>query len=165
MKNHNKHYQKLTQEKRYQISVLCKTGMKQTAIAEAVGVSNSTISRELKRNSTQTGYAPEIAHIQSVTRRVSAAKASKRDPATDAIIQESLALGWSPAAISARMDVECPKPSRLSHTTIYRRIEKNCKQGGMLYTRLPRFGKKRWKGGKRYRKAGVAIIPPLIVWT
>ena len=29
----------------------------------------------------------------------------------------------------------------------------------MLYTRLPRFGKKRWKGGKRHRKAGVAIIP------
>ena len=159
MKNHNKHYQQLTQEKRYQISVLCKTGMKQTAIAAAVGVSSSTISRELQRNSIESGYDPEIAHVKSVTRRVIASKASKRDPATDAIIQESLALGWSPAAISARMEVECPQSSRLSHTTIYRRVEEDRKQGGMLYTRLPRFGKKRWKGGKRNRKAGVAIIP------
>ena len=159
MKNHNKHYQQLTQEQRYQISVLRKAGMTPAAIAEAVGVSSSTISRELKRNSTENGYDPKVAHFQSVNRKSSAAKANKRDPATDSIIRESLALGWSPAAISVRMHVECPETNRLSHTTIYRRIEENRKQGGMLYTRLPRFGKKRWKGGKRHRKAGVAIIP------
>lgn len=159
MKNHNKHYQQLTQEQRYQISGLRKAGMQQAAIAERVGVSGSTISRELKRNSTENGYDPELAHARSKHRRVSAVKASKRDPATDVIISDALALGWSPAAISARMDVECPTSRRLSHMTIYRRIDENRRRGGMLYTRLPRFGKKRWKGGKRYRKAGVAIIP------
>lgn len=159
MKNHNKHYQQLTQEQRYQISCLRKAGMTQAAIAEAVGVNSSTISRELKRNSTENGYDAKDAHFQSENRRGSAVKASKRTTATDTIIRESLALGWSPAAISARMYVECPESSRLSHTTIYRRVEENRKQGGMLYTRLPRFGKTRWKGGKRYRKAGVAIIP------
>lgn len=29
----------------------------------------------------------------------------------------------------------------------------------MLHTRVPRFWKKRWKGGKRHKKAGAAIIP------
>ena len=159
MKNHNKHYQQLTQEQRYQIFGLRKAGMTQVAIAEALGVSGSTISRELKRNSTENSYDPKIAHVQSVNRRSAAGKANKRDPATDTIIRESLALGWSPAAISARMYIECPESNRLSHTTIYRRVKENHKQGGMLYTRLPRYGKRRWKGGKRYRKAGVAIIP------
>ena len=159
MKNHNKHYQQLTQAQRYQISGLRKAGMTQAIIAEAVGVSSSTISRELRRNSTENGYDPQVAHYQSLSRRSSAAKANRRDPVTHTIIRESLALGWSPAAISARMHVEHPAPRRLSHTTIYRRVEENRHQGGMLYTRLPRFGKKRWKGGKRYRKAGRAIIP------
>ncbi len=46
-----------------------------------------------------------------------------------------------------------------SHTTIYRRIEENKQQGGTLYRFLPRFGKTRWKGGKRNRNAGVSLIP------
>ncbi|SHO51993.1 Helix-turn-helix domain-containing protein [Desulfopila aestuarii DSM 18488] len=120
MKNHNKHYQQLTQEQRYQISGLPKAGMTHAAIAKAVGVSSSTISRELKRNSTENGYDPKVAHLQSMNRKSSAAKANKRDPATDSIIRESLALGWSPAAISVRMHVECPETKKLSHTTIYR---------------------------------------------
>ena len=53
MKNHNKHHQQLTQEQRYQISGMRKAGMTHAAIVEAVGVSSSTISRELKRNSTE----------------------------------------------------------------------------------------------------------------
>jgi len=159
MKNHNKHYQQLTQEQRYQISGLRKAGMTLSTIAESVGVSASTISRELRRNSTSSGYDAKTAHNKSINRRRSAAKASKREPVTDTIIRESIALGWSPAAISIRMYIECPEATRLSHTTIYRRVKENRNQGGILYTRLPRFGKKRWKGGKRHRKAGVALIP------
>ena len=159
MKNHNKHYQQLTQEQRYQISGLRKAGLTQKAIAEAAGVSTSTISRELRRNSSEDGYNPQLAHVQSEKRRRSAFKADKRAPATDRIIRESLALGWSPAAISARMGLECPESTSLSHTTIYRRIEEDRQQGGLLYTRLPRFGKTRRKGGKRCRTAGVANIP------
>ena len=117
--------------------------MTQAAIAEAVGANKSTIGRELTRNNTKIDYDPTIAHVQSVNRRISAVKANKRDPATDAIIRASLALGWSPAAITTRMHIECPESSKLSHTTIYRRVEEDRTQGGMLYTRLPHFGKKR----------------------
>ena len=45
----------------------------------------------------------------------------------------------------------------ISHTTIYRLIEQDKINGGHLYRELPRFGKTRWKGGKR--KAGRSLIP------
>ncbi|MBD2785366.1 IS30 family transposase, partial [Xenorhabdus sp. DI] len=45
----------------------------------------------------------------------------------------------------------------LSHSTLYRRIREDRDAGGSLYKRLPRFGKTRWKGGKR--QAGQSHIP------
>lgn len=159
MNNQNKHYQQLTQEPRYQISALRKAGMSLRSIAQEVDVHFSTVSRELRRNSTDAGYIPQVAHQLSDSRRRAAQKAHKRADKTDTIISESLALGWSPAAISERLKLEAQPPDHLSHSTIYRRIEDDRQQGGMLYCRLPRFGKKRWKGGKRNKKAGVKLIP------
>ena len=132
------------------------------AIAEAVGVHYSTVSRELKRNATADGYHPTIAHQLSDARKKSAPKANKRTEKTDKIIRESLALGWSPEAISQRLKLEVQSFEQLCHTTIYRRIEDDRHRGGMLYRRLPRFGKNRWKGGKRNKKAGVKLIPDRI---
>ena len=43
----------LTKEQRYVISVMHKNGLKRYDIAEELGVSPSTISRELKRNSSK----------------------------------------------------------------------------------------------------------------
>jgi IS30 family transposase len=54
-------YSQLTQEQRYQIYALLKTGCKPTQIAEIVGVHKSTISRELKRNKGKRGYRPQQA--------------------------------------------------------------------------------------------------------
>jgi IS30 family transposase len=143
MNNQNKQYQQLTQEPRYQISALRKAGMSLRSIAQEIGVHFSTVSRELRRNSTDAGYIPQVAHQFSDSRRRAAPKAHKRADKTDTIISESLALGWSPAAISERLKLEAQPPDQLSHSTIYRRIEDNRQQGGMLYCRLPRFGKKR----------------------
>lgn len=129
------------------------------AIAELVGVHFSTVSRELKRNATSKGYDPRIAQKKSENRKRTASKANKRNARTDHIISESLTLGWSPEAISKRLKIEAEPDDQLCHTTIYRRIEEDREQGGLLYRRLPRFGKKRWKGGKRNNKAGVKLIP------
>ena len=52
-----------------------------------------------------------------------------------------------------------PENERLSHVSIYRFIEKDKQQGGQLYRQLPRFGKTRWRGGKRKRHAGAKLIP------
>jgi len=158
----NKRYNQLTQEPRYQISGLRKAGMSLRAIALEVGVHFSTISRELRRNATVDGYNPKTAHQLSDTRRKSALKAHKRTDKTNTIIKESLAIGWSPDAISQRLMLETPPDEHICHTTIYKRIEEDRLQGGTLYRRLPRFGKTRWKGGKRNKKAGVKLIPDRI---
>jgi IS30 family transposase len=159
MKNQNKHYQQLTQEPRYQISALRKTGMSLRGIAKEVGIHFSTVSRELRRNVTANGYAPQDAHRLSDSRRRIAAKANKRADVTDTIIRQSLVLGWSPETISQRLKVEAKPLEHLSHSTIYRRIEEDRQRGGTLYRQLPMFGKHRWKGGKRNKKAGVKLIP------
>ena len=83
-------------------------------------------------------------------------KYSKDNEKHAEIISKGLLLGWSPENISGRMALELPKIA-LSHTTIYRRIVKNKENGGNWYKLLPRYGKNRWKGGKR--KAGRALIP------
>ena len=155
----NKQYHQLTQELRYQISASRKTGMTLRQIAEQVGVHFSTVCRELKRNVTSLNYDPKIAHTLSCKRRRMSKKACKRQPSTDEIIRKCMVLNWSPGAISDRMPIEFAPSECLSHTTIYRRIEENKQQGGTLYQQLPRYGKTRWKGGKRKRNAGVSLIP------
>jgi IS30 family transposase len=55
-------YQQLTQEQRYQIYALMKTGHQQTEIAAVVGVHKSTVSREIRRNCGLRGYRPLQAH-------------------------------------------------------------------------------------------------------
>jgi len=162
MNKQNKYYQQLTRELRYQISALRKAGMSVRKIANIVGVHFSTISRELNRNKTASGYVPSVAQELSDTRKQTALKASKHSDKTDNIIRESLTLGWSPESISQRLKLEHNADNQLSHTTIYRRIVEDRKQGGRLFSRLPRFGKTRWKGGKRTKKAGVSLIPDRI---
>ena len=154
------HYRQLTQAQRYQIWSLRAIGYKLRSIAEIVCTHYSTVSRELRRNISPSGYDAEWAHDQSILRRCSAKKSSKVSAKTDEIIAKGLRFEWSPGSISERMKAEkLPLSDQLSHTTIYRRIANDKQQGGQLYRDLPRFGKTRWKGGKRNRNAGVHLIP------
>ena len=128
----------------------------QKEIAKKLGISESALSRELRRNGIDGRYRAETAHALATERRTSAAKYSKTDERHMPIIKKGLSLGWSPENISARMKVETPE-SAISHTTVYNRIATNKAQGGTLYKDLPRHGKRRCKGGKR--KAGHSLIP------
>lgn len=154
------HYRQLTQAQRYQIWSLRETGHKLRAIGERVGVNFSTVSRELRRNRSILGYDPQSAHRQSITRKRTADKSNKVSAKSDDLIEKGLRLGWSPDSISQRMKLEkIPAHERLSHATIYHRIAKDKQQGGQLYRDMPRFGKTRWRGGKRKRNAGAKLIP------
>lgn len=51
-------YKHFTQDERYQIYAFKKAGFKQNKIAKEIGVSESTISRELARNKGLRGYRP-----------------------------------------------------------------------------------------------------------
>lgn len=159
MNNQNKHYLQLTLEQRYHIGAMLEIGSSVTAIGLKLRRHRSSISREILRNSSQGRYCPKTAQKLSDARRSHADKASKRNVASDSIIAEFLSLGWSPEAIGERMRVECASEVTLSHCTIYKRIEDNKAEGGRLYRQLPRFGKSRWKGGKRKHNGGAKLIP------
>ncbi|MFV0363276.1 MAG: helix-turn-helix domain-containing protein, partial [Suipraeoptans sp.] len=53
----------LTREQRYQISALLQTGTRQKEIARIVGTNESTISREIKRNSSKRRYSAKNAQM------------------------------------------------------------------------------------------------------
>ena len=89
----NKMYKHLTQEERYHISALKQAKFSQKYIANKIGVSESTISRELKRNSSsQTkSYSAKNAHKVSVARRKYASRKSnlKMDTKSKNIIKKT----------------------------------------------------------------------------
>jgi IS30 family transposase len=76
-----RNYKQLSQAQRYQIEILKKAGKNQKEIAELLGVSAPTISRELNRNKGQKGYRSKQAQIKADKRRKQAAKATKMTPA------------------------------------------------------------------------------------
>jgi len=53
-----RNYKQLSQAQRYLIEILKKAGKNQKEIAVLMGISESTISRELKRNQGKEGYRP-----------------------------------------------------------------------------------------------------------
>ncbi|WP_062263789.1 IS30 family transposase [Endozoicomonas arenosclerae] len=156
MSTQTRQYKQLTLGQRYQIEALLGTDLLQKEIADKVGITESTLSRELHRNASNDGYYAETAHALTTQRRASPTKFSKSNERHMPIIKKGLSLGWSPENISARMKVEVPEIA-LSHMTIYKRIGANKTQGGTLYKEPPRYGKRRCKGGKR--KAGRFLIP------
>ena len=122
-----------------------------------MGCHASSVCRELKRNpKPKVGYCAEYAEHLSRTRRSSALKHSKQQPEHRAILKAQFALKWSPEQVSLRLKREKPELA-VSASTLYAWIEKDKRQGGDLYRQLPRFGKSRWRGGKR--KAGKSVIP------
>jgi len=133
-------YQQLAYEKRCQISVLKKRGCSQRDIAESVGVSQSTVSRELARNTGARGYRHNQAQERTIERRREACKATKMTQPMIAVIESKLRIEWSPEQISGWLLVE--REELVSHEKIYLHIWSNKRPGGNLYRYLRRQGKK-----------------------
>lgn len=62
-------YKHLTAEQRYTIDVLLRQKKSRKEIARTIGVSQSTLSRELKRNGGQRGYHWQQAHVKAADRQ------------------------------------------------------------------------------------------------
>lgn len=136
-----KHYNHLTQEQRYGIYTLLKTGHNNSEIASTIGVYNSTISRELKRNRGKRGYRYKQAHRKAIGRRTAKGR-PLIDSSTWTRIDSFIRNYWSPEQISGRMKREYN--ISVSHEWIYQHILQNKRQGGILYLHL-RCKKKRKK--------------------
>ena len=146
-------YKQLTYEQRCQIEVLKKSGLKQEDIADAVGVSQSTISRELSRNKGLRGYRHKQAQAKADERRRTARKAIKMTDEVVDLIEKQLREQWSPEQVSGWLN-ETHGVS-LSHERIYLHIWDDKRAGGDLYTHLRRQGKKYHKrcNGKTSRES------------
>jgi len=132
-------YQQLSYEQRCQISVLTKSNHTQRQIAELVDVSQSTISRELARNTGDRGYRHKQAQIKSMQRRKSVCKVTTMTDEMIAIVESKLRIEWSPEQISSWL---LKKGTLISHECIYLYVWQDKRTGGDLYTHLRRQGKK-----------------------
>lgn len=125
-------YKHLTSEQRYTLDVLLKQKTQKKIIAASIGVSESTISREIRRNGgVRGGYGWRRAQELSDMRK-------ERLPGNrsvqewvwrkiDAFLTQEQ---WSPEQISG---VLLREGIRVSHETIYRHIRKDKARGGELY--------------------------------
>lgn len=114
-------YKQLTSQQRSQIFALLQRKTPRKEIALIVGCSQSTLSREIRRNSTEKGhYLWDKAHAKAMERRKRTTSNRSKDPA---IIWEALELlkdeDWSPEQISAYMKI---RGKHISHELIYRCI-------------------------------------------
>lgn len=160
----SKNYTQLSPEQRYQIEALLKAGHRQNLIAEMIGTSPSTVSRELKRNTPQGGVGSFTYWASNAQRRTDLRHRNKTKSAHFECWMKHLCRDWlknekySPELMSA-------EGKRLhgyfvSHETIYKWIW-NCKksnrledrQDKKLYLRL-RHNPRRQKRGARHDKRG-----------
>ncbi len=142
-------YHQLTQEQRYQIYVLMKTGHTGTEIADVIEVNKSTVSRELRRNRGGRGYRPQQAQKLALERKPKAVPRITAETWT--LIEKLLRQDWSPEQISGRLKKE--QKICVSHEWIYQHIFANKRQGGDLYKHL-RCQKQRRKRYGTYNRRG-----------
>lgn len=107
----------LSYDQRCQITVLKKRGCSQRDIAESIGVSQSTVSRELARNTGQKGYRHRQAQNRSDNRRKEAIVITKMTLTMIALIEPKLRLEWSQEQVSGWLLEK--KGQLLSHESIY----------------------------------------------
>ena len=149
-------YRQLTQTQRYRIYARHDVGMSRRQIARELDIHNSTVSRELRRNATDSGYDPERAQSCSDHRRRTAWKRTKRLPSMIAAVVDRLREEWSPEQISGFM---APLSGvGVSHQWIYSLIWDDKARGGDLWKHL-RQPKRRSKHRAQAKSAGLGKIP------
>ncbi len=140
-------YHQLTQDQRYLIVRSKMLGKTIREIAEILGRSPSTISRELRRNRTPAQlYCVEKAHSYATARRRRCRRGSQFSDAVFQDVDAALRQRLSPEQIVGAFSRD--GKAAPSHETIYRHIRRNKRQGGNLF-RFTRIMSK--VGRKRYR--------------
>ena len=151
-----KGYRHLTYGSRCQIYALRKSGMSIRGVARSLGVSASTVSRELRRNCGLRGYRMKQAQrLSAARRRLASSRPRKLTAELWGWIEGKLRLNWSPQQIAGRLRLE-GGPS-VGKTWIYRQVWKDRADGGTLHRHLRRRGKKANRRGRR--GAGRGVIP------
>jgi IS30 family transposase len=144
-------YKQLTQEQRYQIYALMQAEQQNKRIAEILGVDESTISRELKRNRGKKGYRPRQASQKAHERKHGAKR--RIEDETWEYVERKLEKEWSPEQVSGRLKSQ--HGIQISHEWIYQYILANKEAGGSLYKHLRCQKKKRKRYGSYERRGSL----------
>ncbi|MDP6830789.1 MAG: IS30 family transposase, partial [Alphaproteobacteria bacterium] len=127
---------------------LHEAGTAQKEIAVLMNRSESTISRELRRNCLpKGGYKPASADRIALSRRRRCSKLERLNP-LGTLVRDRLAMGWSPEQIAGRLRLEGSE-HRISHESIYRFIYRPKIRPEKLHRYLARAKARR---GRRYFK-------------
>lgn len=147
-------YAQLTGEQRATLAALRRLGHTQQEVADQIGVSQPTVSRELTRNHicNQSGYDARVAGRKTAERRVTANqrfhKLVHNNPKLRQYVTSKLKIYWSPEQISGRLNRH-RKKKLISHQAIYDFIYQE-RPDLMKYLRCQK-GKWRRKYGTRKR--------------
>jgi transposase, IS30 family len=152
-------YKRLTREERYQINALLRSEISIRGIAENLGRSPSTISREINRNFSVRQYAPRIAHQKYLDRRKIIHRPLKIRGVVKTQVVLMLKKQWSPEQICA---VLAKKKIHITHETVYRYIYRDFKNGGLIYKNCRRKRKYRRTrlATHNYKNKGKRKVPP-----
>jgi len=147
--------QQITQEQRYTISRMLNSGYSVETISKAIGKDNTSVYRELKRNSDKRSkeYRPDLAQRKSVKRHKEKPKKIKFTKAIQEEVENLLREDYSPEQIVGFLKKE--GKSTVSIERIYQHIWKDKKNGGILYLHLRREGRKYNKRGSNQTSRGI----------
>jgi IS30 family transposase len=162
----------LTEEKRNQLEILLVAGKKQGEIARLLGCNQSTVSRELRRNSSARTnlYRGHRGQQRAVKRRGKSYQGRRwyEDEDLYQYVFSELEDGKSPEQVSGRMRHD-RKAKTISFQSIYTYLRKDRYQGGKLYKLLRYQGRKyKWRGfGKEDKsriinRQGIEKRPPVV---
>jgi IS30 family transposase len=145
-----KGYGHLSREQRYQIEVLYRAGLSRRAIGRQLGVSDTTVLRELRRNLEQGSYSAARAQAATAARRRRASSHAHWPAALWRRIVRKLERQWSPEEIVGWLKAQ---GIAVSAEGIYRRVRLNAAAGGDLHRHLRRGRKQRRRRYRDERKA------------
>lgn len=146
-----KKYKQLTSGQRYQIYGLKQAGLKQSQIAEKVGVDKSTISREFRRNKGRRGWRPKQAQSLRDERRQACLNGKQFSSDDWAEVERLIRADLSPEQAADRLAFE--GRLQISHEAIYQHIYTDKRDGGDMcqHLRGQRPYRKRYASGQERR--------------
>ena len=134
-------YTHLTPEERVAIELFARKGLTSREIGMHLGRSHTTVSRELRRNSSKSGYRAQTAERRArKRRRMPRHYRCLNRPELVAYVDEQLRNDWSPEQIAGRIRLDYPQDQsmRISAQTIYRWIYAAAQFGDTSYLHLRR---------------------------
>ncbi len=148
-------YKHLISTQRSQIFAYRQCGKSVKFIAAELGVHQSTIYRELKRNSNKRGGYAFNAHEMAMERQERISRNATISPKVKFECLRRIRIDqWSPEQISGEMKL---RGVNVSHTTIYKWIKEDKEAGGTLFEHLRHKGRRRKTNP--YKSASARNIP------